>query len=185
MANFRICSMRLLACAPLVAALGCGGGSSSTSAPAATALSYTGPTDPTQWRLVQDASSTPTHLVLNLMAPTGARGMGVTLVLSVDGSRASWSSAWSGSALKPGGYYGPLAQRASIAGSDLRILLSQMNPTPPMNYLNDPVLTVALDLASGAPVGTVALAATQGGHLAAPLTLPVAVAIQTGTLKAQ
>lgn len=60
-----------------------------------------------------------------------------------------------------------------------------MNPTPPMTYGAAPVLSVALDLAPGAPVGTAALAATQGGHLAAPMTMPAAASIQTGNLKAQ
>ena len=174
----------LSAGAALLMLLACGGGSSS-SVPPATALVYTDPTDPAQWRLVKDATSTPTHLVLDLMAPAGVSGMGVTLILNVDGSRATWGDAMGAGLLKAGGYQGVVARCSSLQGSALRILLSQVNPTPPLVYGSAPVLTVALDLGAGASQGNAALAASQGGHLPAPLTQPAAVTIQTGTLTAQ
>ncbi len=75
------CLSLLLSSLVLGLSLACGGGSHSTSAtaaaaPAATVLAYTDPTG-SGWRLLKDASSTSTRLVLNLVGPSGLRTRGV------------------------------------------------------------------------------------------------------------
>jgi len=74
-------------------------------------------------------------------------------------------------------YTGPLVQRGSEQGGDLRVLLSQ-KPGTPVAYGTAPVLTVALGLVDKALTGSVTLKAVQSGHLAAaeePQTMTVAV----------
>lgn len=72
-------ALRILAPVALVLFAACGG----SSHPKATKLVYTDPeAAPAGWRLVADAASTPTHLVLDLVGPsdgTKYRGVGFTL----------------------------------------------------------------------------------------------------------
>ena len=163
--------------AVLLVALGCGGGSGSgPSGPPASSLAYTPPTDLTGWRLVQDsASSTGTHLVLDLLAPSGLSGQGVTLTLTGDASRATCSL------LAGGAYANPLVRIASPSGSALRTVVAQA-PGSPIVYGANPVLSFALDLTANATTGTITLTVTQAGHLDAfNMTAPITV--QAGTVQ--
>jgi hypothetical protein len=161
---------------------GSGGGAASTPSPA-TALVYTNPTDPTTWRLVADAASTPTHLVLDLMAPTGTAGLGVTLILTTDNLGAQWAVVSGGSYAVQVPYPYPLVNVASTQGAALRVVVGQA-AGPAFAYGSAPVLSVALDLAAGALPGSVALSASQCGHLGATPP-PVPVTVEVGSLQAQ
>lgn len=72
----------------LLAFTACGGGASNTAAPAAPkakGLAYTDPTG-SGWRLVKDASSTPTHLVLNVVGSSALKSRGLGFNLKADGN---------------------------------------------------------------------------------------------------
>ncbi|GEM_PF-1865550 len=175
----------VLAVVALLACKGSEGTAPDAPLATATALSYADSGSPAQWRLAANAASTPTHLVLDLLAPTGTSGMGVTLILTADPARAKWGGVDGTSLVASSVYTGTVLTRASRVGGDLRIFISQENPAPPVTYGTAPVLSVALDLVPGAPTGPVTLAAAQGGHLAAPQTLPEAITVQLGALAAR
>ncbi|MFZ1615290.1 MAG: hypothetical protein WAT51_14025 [Holophaga sp.] len=90
-------------------AIACGGGSSSTpsgstpSAPPATGLIYTNPTG-TGWRLVKDASSTATRVILNLVGPSDLKTRGVGFNLQAPGT-IKFGAFTNGMAINEGGVY--------------------------------------------------------------------------------
>lgn len=154
----------------LMAACGGGGSSGGSSAsPTATSLSYQPPTATTGYSLVQDPASTATHLVLDLVGPAGTQTRGVALFLAVDASKATWSGGpyvTAGTVL-PLGTGTPLLA-AKVQQGALQAGIFQQNPTPttlaaaPGSTYSAPILTVALDLVTGATAGTVTLVPQAG-----------------------
>ncbi len=184
----------LLSGAAFLVTFGCGGGgggasSSSRSVTAASQLSYQpSGADTTAWRLEQDSTSTATHLVLDLMAPTGTTGQGFTVVLSTDPGNAAWS--------KPDGSNyalqnlfssaAPNVSRVSVSasGADLRIVFGQPQGTAKAMD-GGPVVQVSLDLLNpGATVGPVTLTASEAGYLGSGPP-PTAVTVSVGNLQAK
>ena len=146
------------------------GGSSSPTAPA------TAPTEPTTantlvysaptvagYQLVQDSSSTATHLILDLVGPAGTQLKGVLLTLSTDATRAAWGNP--GGALDP--YLNPgqaLALgtgakllKGTVSGATLQAALYQKGSVTAATLGTQPILSVALDLKPGALTGGIAL----------------------------
>jgi hypothetical protein len=151
--------------------------------PIASALIYTDPSDPTAWRLVRDSVSTSTHLVLDLLAPTGMFGQGLTLILTTDTVETSWSYVSGTSFMAQNAYPNAMVSIAKVMGPDLRIVIGQAAGTP-VTYGSSPILTVALDLIPGAKPESVVLSVSQGGHLGSAPN-PVPINIEIGSLQAQ
>lgn len=165
--------------AVLLVSLACGGGGGGSTV-AATGFAFSADTATTNWRLVRDATSTSSHLVLDLLAPTGTSGQGITLILTTDTAAATWAPVTGTSYAVQTLYASPLVDVAKVSGAALRILISQGGGTT-VSYGTTPVLQVALDLVTGASAGTVTLAATQAAHLGTAST-PDAITVSAGTL---
>jgi hypothetical protein len=178
--------LSILACSgALLSTLACGGGASSDVAPAIT-LNYTNPTTANaDWQLVKDSTSSTSRLVLDLMAPTAptvTSGQGITLILTTDTSKATWATFSSGSYVSGLPYATPLlANKASVNGSALRIVVAQ-NPAGSATYSNAPVLQVALNMASGAAIGSGSLTVASAYHLSRDATSDITSSIDLGTI---
>jgi len=169
----------------LALCLACAGGAGAGNGQGSTAkLVYAAPADTTAWWLKLDPASTSTRLILDLMAPAGTSGQGVTLILSADPGKATWHAFTSGSYLQGLIYPGALVSKASVSGSSLRIVAAQASA--PVAYTGTtPVLQVGLDLATGASAGNAALTPSAAGHLGAGATAADAITVQAGTLQVQ
>lgn len=184
-----------IALASLVA---CSGGGSTPSAPPAKTiadrLDYANPTSGT-YMLVKDATSTPTHLVLNLMGPAGTQGSGVGFFLTADNAKVAWSKVSSGDTefVKNGVFTlgsGVQLLKSKITGDQLQAGVFQKGITvPAVTFTAAGVLaSVALDLKGNVPVGSIVWSSTQAPSTKAVLNqgsgLPVPIAINYGTLTA-
>lgn len=139
----------------LTGLLACGGGGSNPPPPppaAKTGLAYTDPTTGT-YKLVKNASSSGSHLILDLMGPSTGTAMGVTITLSTDTTRVTWVDIPDGGTtaalMKNGTQFnlgpGTPIQKAKATGNLLQATVAQKNPTAGAS-LNGALLQVALDL---------------------------------------
>jgi hypothetical protein len=177
---------------------GCGGGGSSSSQSTqpttATSLSYQNPTATTGFSLVQDiAASTSTHLVLDLIGPSGTQTLGIALFLSVDTTKAVWSfpTAGAGAYVAPGSVIplgsSPRMLASKVQNGALQVGLFQKGGAA-TTLGTAPILSVALDLnGSAVPKGTVELS-PQSGKASVSVNAngtQSPITINVGTLTAQ
>lgn len=181
----------------LAGLLACGGGGGGSSAPpTATSLAYTDPTSGT-YKLVKNASSSGSHLVLDLVGPSTGTAVGVAITLNADTAKVAWVDVPAGgttSVLMQNGTQftlgsGTPIQKAKATGTTLQATVAQKAPTAPTS-LNGPLLRVALDLKSGLGLaqGT-AISLSADAFKCQVLTdtasLPAGITVSVGTLTAQ
>lgn len=189
--HVRALSLRTLGLAGLTGVLACltacGGNGSSNTPGATSGLSYVNPTT-TGYRLVLDAASTPSHLLLDLVGPSGAQIQGGTLNLNVDTTKATWANpGGSDPYLLPGtalslGTGTPLL-KSKLAGPVLEAGLFQKGAASPATLGQQAIFTVALNQVAGAK-GAVSLSAT-GGQILEGSGATQSVVVAVGTLSAK
>lgn len=130
------------------------GGGSGTPAKEVT---YTDPAG-TGWRLLKDASSTSTKLVLNLVGPSGtkARGAGMNLVMDAKGALA-WVKFSDGSYIKDGGVFSTGSGDAKlllggVKGDKLMVGAFQSKAADPARSVDKPLYGFTFELKSGTNV---------------------------------
>jgi hypothetical protein len=180
----------------LAALLACGGGGGSSAPPKATGLAYTDPASGT-YRLVKNASSSGSHLVLDLVGPATGTAVGVSITLITDGAKATWVDVPAGGTtqvlMQNGTQFslgsGTPIQKAKAVGGVLQATVAQKAPTAPAP-LDGPLLRVAMDLKPSLTLaqGTViALSAdaTKCQVLTDTASTPTPITVSVGTLTAQ
>lgn len=165
--------------------------------PPAQGVSYTDPSG-TGWRLVKDAASTSTHLVLDLVGPTGTSGRGVALTVHADTSKMSWGKL-DGAYIQDGQVFDlafdptdpnePRLLVGGVRGDDLLVGIFQKDPSATAKDLGVTLYSIAIDFKSGTDLKSgdvIPLSVTKSrmlpGDLSAGKLEDIAVAV--GTLKA-
>jgi hypothetical protein len=160
----------VLACAVLALAagcIGCGGGSKKGSDNRV--MSYADPAAGTGFRFVRNTSlSTPTHLVLDLVAAGATAGQGASNGLAFDVSHgAQGMLEWAKVAdsdptyVRNGAIFGPwtgvqgMAATASL--ERLKVVVGQKGVGSPKDISSGVLASIALDLAPGSATGTAPL----------------------------
>jgi len=187
-------TLKLLSGMSLVLALACGGGGSEKNTPEppppASALAYQNPTT-SGFRLVKNASSNDTRLVLDLLGPSGTSARGVALFVSVDGAKAAWvhPTGAPGNCVAPGNVFplgaSPQMLASKVQGGVLQVGIFQKGGTAKV-LGSAPILSLALDF-KGAPKGPISLSTTgakQATVLNADGTLSP-ITVDVGALSAQ
>ena len=179
----------------LLVACGGGGGGGTSSQPSqpakAVGLVYTDPAGG-DFRLVRDASSTSTKLILRLVGPAASAGRGVAFTFSVDPALvdlvkvadADAEYVQNGEAFVLGD--APRVLKGIKQNGTLHVTVSQKGPGAARG-LDAALLRVAVQFkaAAGLGVGTaIPLSVTEGQYLPADGG-PVAMAVSVGSLKAQ
>jgi hypothetical protein len=121
----------------------------------ATSLAYTDPTTGT-YKLVKNAASAGSHLVLDLMGPSTGTASGVSITLAADSSKVTWVDVPIGGTtvnLVQNGTQFALGTgipilKAKATGDALQATVAQKAPTTAAS-LNGPLLRIALDLKAG------------------------------------
>jgi hypothetical protein len=180
----------------LAGLLACGGGGGSSAPPTATSLAYTDPANGT-YKLVKNASSSGSHLVLDLMGPNTGTAVGVSITLNADSGKVAWVDVPAGGStsvlIQNGTQFtlgsGTPIQKAKVTGATLQATVAQKAPTAPAS-LNGSLLRVALDLKSGiglAKGSTITLSAdtTKCQVLDGTGTIVSPITVSVGTLTAQ
>jgi len=181
----------------IAALVGCGGGGGGSAPPPPAAVStlvYTAPTSvgAAEFQWVKNATkSTASHLVLDLIGPTGVSGRGVGFYLSADTTKVTWSKVDSTDAELVRneafslGSGSPLV-KAKATGDQLQAGVYQKDgSTAAKAFSASTVLvSVALDLKTGAATGAVTLSSVANKSLLLPATGdPTAAVIRMGTLE--
>ncbi|NWJ41065.1 MAG: hypothetical protein HXX12_08865 [Geothrix sp.] len=185
---------RLLLALPLALLLACGGGSHPSPPPRAARIVYTPPTSGTYQLLLNTEKSTATHLVLDLMGPTGTAGRGVAFHLVAPPGQMTWAKVDSKDAeLTQSPTFGVVAGsvlKAKATSGDLQVgAFLTWAFTPSVTFDRTVSLaTVALDLVPETAPGAATLRSTSGSAVMLPATLgadPVPITITAGTVTLQ
>ena len=104
---------------------------------------------------MKNASSSGSHLILDLLGPSSGTAMGAAITLSADTTKVTWVDVPAGGTtavlMQNGTQFnlgsGLPIQKAKATGNVLQAAVAQKNP--PCRFLNGTLLQVALELKSG------------------------------------
>jgi len=158
----------LFGASALMLLLACGGGGSSPQpTPTASSLAYTDPTSGSFQLKKNTTLSTPTKLVLDLVAVNAGNGAGSAFHLTADTTRVNWAKVQDTDPeyVRNGAVFtlgtAPQAFKSKVSGNVLQVVVSQkgLAGSP---VLNGTLATVALSLRSGIAPGAVTLDVVSG-----------------------